>query len=130
MLAFGLGLAFAGLAVPRRAAAPLMVGASEGALRRKNKRIRQNERDRMRNKSRRSQLKTATKKTLNAISEGDLPVAQTLFSQFQKLIDRHATKGLLHKNKAARVKSRIHRKLKSLEPPYEAAVEPAAVEPA
>ena len=75
------------------------------------KRNKQNERNRVRNRARRSTVKTETKKLLNAIQRGDLQQAQDLFALVSKKIDQVAAKGTLHRNTAARNKSRLARRL-------------------
>jgi small subunit ribosomal protein S20 len=70
------------------------------------KRIRQNEKRRVRNKSVRSELKTRVKAAERAAHDG----SETLDADLrlaQKRIDKAATKGVIHKNKAARDKSRL-----------------------
>ena len=78
------------------------------------KRIRLQEKAATRNKSKRSLLKTNVKKFETAISEGDLDNAQAAFRVAVKTVDRAATKGLIHKNKAARRKSKMARKLNKI----------------
>jgi small subunit ribosomal protein S20 len=70
------------------------------------KRNRQNEKRRLRNKAVRSEMKTRTKKVDAAIEagEGDL---DELTRQAVKSIDKAAAKGIIHKNQAARRKSRL-----------------------
>ncbi|MFQ5592097.1 MAG: 30S ribosomal protein S20 [Phycisphaerae bacterium] len=75
------------------------------------KRIKQNERNRARNRARRSVVKTETKKLLVAIHRGDLQQAQDLFARVTKKIDQVAGRGTLHRNTAARTKSRLARRL-------------------
>ncbi|MFT4995501.1 MAG: small subunit ribosomal protein S20, partial [Paraglaciecola sp.] len=57
---------------------------------------------------------TSLKKILAAIASGDKAAAQTAYSAAVPLIDRMATKGLIHKNKAARHKSRLAAQIKAL----------------
>lgn len=64
----------------------------------------------IRNKSAKAAIKTAVKKTTKAIAGGDAQVA-TLVSSTVSLIDRTATKGIIHKNAAARRKSRLMKRL-------------------
>ena len=78
------------------------------------KRAIQAEKRRQHNASRRSMTRTSLKKVLSAIASGDKEAAQAAFSAATPLIDRMATKGLIHKNKAARHKSRIAAKIKAL----------------
>jgi len=67
------------------------------------------EKNRQHNASRRSMMRTYFKKVIVAIEAGDKEAAQQAFS-----VDRYATKGLIHKNKAARHKSRLAAKIKAL----------------
>ena len=75
------------------------------------KRTRQNERNRIRNKARKSVVKTETRKFLDALHRGDLPEAQALYTRMTKKIDQVAAKGTLHRNTAARKKSRLAQRL-------------------
>ncbi|ART82969.1 30S ribosomal protein S20 [Oceanisphaera profunda] len=78
------------------------------------KRALQSEKRRKHNASRRSMVRTYMKKVLAAIATGDKANAQQAFDTAQPLLDRMATKGLIHKNKAARHKSRLNAKIKAL----------------
>lgn len=78
------------------------------------KRARQAEVRRQRNVGQRSTVRTAIKKTLKAIEAGDKSAAQEGFKSVVVLTDRSAGKGLMHANKAARIKSRINQKIKAL----------------
>jgi small subunit ribosomal protein S20 len=78
------------------------------------KRALQSEKRRQHNASRRSMTRTSLKKILAAIASGDKAAAQTAYSAAVPLIDRMATKGLIHKNKAARHKSRLAAQIKAL----------------
>lgn len=71
------------------------------------KRAIQSEQRRKHNSSRRSMVRTFIKKVDAAIAAGDKAQAQKAFFIMQPLIDRQATKGLFHKNKASRHKSRL-----------------------
>lgn len=79
------------------------------------KRVRQAEQNRQHNMSRRSMMRTFMKKTIKAIEATDLSLAKECFAKLQPVLDRYATKGLIHKNKAARHKSRLVAKIKALE---------------
>ncbi|WP_151194416.1 MULTISPECIES: 30S ribosomal protein S20 [Cysteiniphilum] len=79
------------------------------------KRVRQAEKNRQHNMSRRSMMRTFMKKTIKAIEASDLSLAKDCFAKLQPVLDRYATKGLIHKNKAARHKSRLVAKIKALE---------------
>jgi small subunit ribosomal protein S20 len=71
------------------------------------KRLRQNVRSRDRNRAVKSEMKTAIRKVLEAISEKDVAAAKSLFNSVAKKADRAATSKMIHKNKAARIKSRL-----------------------
>ena len=71
------------------------------------KRVLTNEKARLRNKSVRSELKTATKKVTSAIEAGDKAVATEAAHAACRLLDRAASKGVIHKNQAANRKSGI-----------------------
>lgn len=75
------------------------------------KRIKQNERDRGRNRARKSVLKTETRKFLDLLHKGELQQAQSAFARVQKQLDQVAAKGTLHRNTAARRKSRLAKRL-------------------
>jgi small subunit ribosomal protein S20 len=75
------------------------------------KRNKQNERNRCRNRARRSIVKTETRRLLDAIHAGDLQSAKEEFSRVTKRLDQVAAKGTLHRNAAARKKSRLAQKL-------------------
>ncbi|MDA9557505.1 30S ribosomal protein S20 [Vibrio sp.] len=78
------------------------------------KRAIQAEKRRQHNASRRSMMRTYMKKTVAAIEAGDKEAATTALAEVTPLLDRMATKGLIHKNKAARHKSRFAAKIKAL----------------
>ena len=78
------------------------------------KRARQNDRQRIHNASLRSILRTALKKITKAILSGDKKVAKQTFDENVPVIDRIADKKIIHKNKAARHKSRLNSALKSM----------------
>lgn len=78
------------------------------------KRARQSEKHRQHNASLRSMVRTYIKKVYNAIEAKDFKLAEENFKAAQPVIDRMASKGLLHKNKASRHKSRISAHLKKL----------------
>ncbi|VFP80584.1 30S ribosomal protein S20 [Candidatus Erwinia haradaeae] len=78
------------------------------------KRIITSERRRKHNASRRSMIRTFIKKVYVAIATGDKIIAQNAFRVMQPLVDRQASKGLIHKNKAARYKSNLIAKIKMM----------------
>ncbi|CUR53616.1 30S ribosomal protein S20 [Serratia symbiotica] len=71
------------------------------------KRAIQSEKNRKKNTSSRSMVRTFIKKVSAAILSGDKIAAQNTFFIMQSIIDRQATKKLLHKNKVARYKSNL-----------------------
>ena len=77
------------------------------------KRARQSEKQRQHNASLRSELRTAIKKAKSAAS-GDKKTALAVFRQSAAVIDSIADKKIIHKNKAARHKSRINAAIKAL----------------
>lgn len=78
------------------------------------KRARQAEQRRARNASRRSMVRTYIKKVIKAIELGDKELAQQAFKEAVPVLDKAAGKGIIHKNKAARHKSRLNDRLKKL----------------
>ncbi|GLR73018.1 30S ribosomal protein S20 [Agaribacter marinus] len=78
------------------------------------KRAIQAEKRRQHNASRRSMTRTCIKKVVAAIEAGDKDAAQTALTAAVPVLDRMATKGLIHKNKAARHKSRLTAQVKAL----------------
>lgn len=78
------------------------------------KRARQNEKARKHNASMRSMGRTYLKKILSAIKSGDKAAAQAAYVAGVSVLDRIADKGLIHKNKAARHKSRLNAKIKAM----------------
>lgn len=71
------------------------------------KRILTNEKARQRNKAVKSSLKTAVKKVQTAVDAGDADGAMAAALEASKLLDRAASKGMIHKNQAANRKSGI-----------------------
>lgn len=78
------------------------------------KRARQNENRRTHNASLRSMLRTYLKKTYAAIESGEAETAQAAYNTVVPILDRIADKGIIHKNKAARHKSRLNAQVKAL----------------
>ncbi|MDT7808104.1 MAG: small subunit ribosomal protein [Acidobacteriota bacterium] len=71
------------------------------------KRVRQNEKRRDINRGNRGRLRTGIKKLRAAIESGEAGAAQTLLPETVSLIDKAVQKGVLHRNAAARYKSRL-----------------------
>lgn len=67
-----------------------------------------------RNSAQRSQLRTAVKKVLKALDANDAPGAEAAFATAQPILDRFSSRGLIHKNKAARHKARLNARIKAL----------------
>jgi small subunit ribosomal protein S20 len=78
------------------------------------KRARQSIKQNMHNASLRSELRTAIKKVQKAIGAGDKAAAQKVYQESMSTIDRIADKKIIHKNKAARHKSRLSAQVKAL----------------
>jgi len=78
------------------------------------KRIRVNERRRLRNRPYRSAARTLVKKAELAIAAGDQETAQGAVVKATGMLDRVAGKGIIHRNNAARRKSRLMAKFNKL----------------
>lgn len=78
------------------------------------KRARQAEKHRLANASQRSRARTTIKKVLTAIEAGDKSTAEAEYKKAVPAIDRCVSKGLMHRNKAARQKSRLNRHIRAL----------------
>jgi small subunit ribosomal protein S20 len=78
------------------------------------KRARQDVRLNANNSSLRSHFRTVVKNVQKAVVAGDKSKATELFATAQSVIDSVADKGIFHKNKAARHKSRLAAKVKAL----------------
>jgi len=78
------------------------------------KRARQAEKHRQHNASLRSMVRTYIKKVVSAIEAGEKAMADEFYKLAVPVIDRIADKGLIHKNKAARHKSRLNSKIKKM----------------
>lgn len=69
---------------------------------------------RARNTSQHSQLRTAIKAVRKAVAAGDKAAAQKVFQESMSVIDRIADKNIVHKNAAARHKSRLSAAVKAM----------------
>jgi len=78
------------------------------------KRARQAEKRRAHNSSLRSLVRTVIKKVYAAVNTGDSAAATAAYNNAVPVIDRMADKGIIHKNKAARHKSRLNAQIKAL----------------
>jgi len=95
------------------------VATSKSAL----KRIRQNERDRLRNKAMATSLKTLVKKLHEAVAAKDLAAAEKALKATVVRFDKAGAKGIVHPNNVARNKSRLTQKVNALR---KAAAQPQA----
>ena len=78
------------------------------------KRARQAEKRRTQNAARRSMLRTQLKKVVYAIEAGDKETASAAYKAAVPVFDDAVNKGLIHKNKAARHKSRLNAHIKAM----------------
>ena len=78
------------------------------------KRARQAVKQGQHNASLRSELRTAIKKVAKAIETGDKAAAQAVFQESTSVVDSIADKKIVHKNKAARHKSRLSAAIKAM----------------
>ena len=78
------------------------------------KRVRQDVKLNAANTSLRSKYRTAVKNVEKAVLAGDKDKAKDLFAKAQSIVDTISDKGIFHKNKAARDKSRLSAKVKAL----------------
>ena len=66
------------------------------------------------NKARRSKMRTCIKKALMAIQAGDKSIALASFRYAEAILQSSVNKGIIHKNTAARYKSRLNARVKKL----------------
>lgn len=78
------------------------------------KRILTAEKARQRNKAVRSELKTAIKAVRSAVEAGKLEDAQVAANKASRLLDKAASKGIVHKNQAAQRKSGVQKLVNTL----------------
>ncbi len=78
------------------------------------KRAKQNEKHRLNNMSQKSSLYTAIKKVLSLTRAGKKEAAKEALGMAISRIDRLSGRKLIHSNKAARLKSRLNKKVKAL----------------
>jgi small subunit ribosomal protein S20 len=78
------------------------------------KRARQNDKLRQCNASARSMFRTFVKNVVKAIETKQPEAAKMAFAKAQPVIDKAAQKGIIHKNKASRIKSRLSAQIKGL----------------
>lgn len=79
------------------------------------KRLRQNPRRRVRNQTRKTRVRTAGKAVIKAVQGGDVQAAQAALKEAVSAIDRAAKRNVIHKNSAARKKSRLARAVNQLQ---------------
>lgn len=78
------------------------------------KRARQSEKRRVHNKGRAAMMRTAIKNVVYAIENKDKEAASKAYVVMTPIIDNAAKNGLIHRNKAARHKSRLNKHIKAL----------------
>lgn len=78
------------------------------------KRQRQNEKRREINRSNRSQLRTEIKRLRAALADGDKDAIREVYAATVSAIDKSVNKGVLHRNAAARYKSRLTARVNGL----------------
>jgi small subunit ribosomal protein S20 len=78
------------------------------------KRAKQSEKRRVRNASRKTEMRTYLKNVVKAIQAGNKEAAIAAYRQATSIVDRLATSGLIHKNKADRHKSRLNAHIKGM----------------
>jgi len=76
------------------------------------KRERQNQKRRLRNRMIKSRIHTTLKRVIAAINEKDREKVESLFRNYMSFVDKAVKVGVLHKNNAARKKSRLAIKIK------------------
>jgi len=80
------------------------------------KRMRQDAEKRMQNRARKSAMRTQIKRVVAAVAEGDLERARGELQLAAKKLDQAASKNVIHKNAAARMKSRLAHRVNALQP--------------
>ncbi|QDV88782.1 30S ribosomal protein S20 [Planctomycetes bacterium TBK1r] len=78
------------------------------------KRLRQNDKRRQHNRTLRSRMRTQLRRVREAVAAGDSETAQSELRIATKRLDQAAAKNLIHKNAAARSKSRLSKLVKSV----------------
>jgi small subunit ribosomal protein S20 len=78
------------------------------------KRARQSNKRQLHNASQRSALRTSVKKVVKAIAAGDKPAAEAAYRAAVPALDRSATRGVIHRNKAARHKCQLNKDLRAM----------------
>ena len=78
------------------------------------KRVRQSEKARTRNAAQKSNFRTSIKKVLKSLSDKNKDQSNENFKEAMSIMDKLVIKGLIHKNKAARYKSRLNKQILEL----------------
>jgi small subunit ribosomal protein S20 len=78
------------------------------------KRIRQNAKRRLRNRDRKREIRLELKKMTTAVAGGDKATAVEELKKAQQVLDRIATRGSIHKNTAARRKSKLAKRVNAI----------------
>lgn len=78
------------------------------------KRMRQDEVRRVRNRARRTRLRSTLRSLNEAIETGDMDQVRQCWQDAQSLLDRTARRGVIHPNLAARKKARLARRIRQL----------------
>ena len=78
------------------------------------KRARQADKRREHNAAQRSSMRTAIKRTVAAITAGDKAQAESAYKAAVPAIDKLVSKGLVHRNQAARNKSRLNARIRAM----------------
>lgn len=78
------------------------------------KRLRSSEKRRQRNRTAMKGVKKQTRAVADALDGGDATAVATAMGAAAKKLDKAAARGVIHKNKAARLKSRMAKKLAAL----------------
>jgi len=78
------------------------------------KRARQAEKSRVLNTGQRSNLRTFIKKVIAAVESGDVEKAKAAYATAVPVIDSAVSKGIIHKNNAARNKSRLNNRVRAM----------------
>ena len=76
------------------------------------KRLRQNTVRRTRNRAVKSALKTQLRKVREPVEDGNIPQAEAEYREAAKKLDREGARNVIHRNKAARTKSRLQKLIK------------------
>ena len=84
------------------------------------KRLRQNEKRRLANKARATELKSIRKQLLRALHDGKKDEAQTFYRELTSRLDQAASLNVIHRNAAARAKARLAQRINAPAQPAKA----------